>query len=359
MRVETLFWIVVVVLSCLFLLHRHLNRRRLNRALGKLPEVYDAARASFLSGSRAAPSSSQRRHAMLGTLATISETRGGESPPAFADLTKREMRFVELLHATTCMNDREFKRTLTRLSKQEQKTFQQLRDIYGGPPPRRSYVRQMIDHVAVYRRVRRKAKLDAEAKRASDALWAAEYYFWEIPDILQWLKTDAPRDPDMWHLLPGLNWDYEELYDVLLWVVTQPECDAATAIDILHLMNPDVTMDKASGGTRWLMPGEVNPVESTEVKLLAMIGVRSEDSSFVRHELAPDWLCTTESNVGLLDMMLSEKESIEAAGRNVPFPMPVKLLSTPVPATGRMPATPYETHDDRLLLAKSKDLQAA
>lgn len=359
MRVETLFWIVVVVLSCLFLLYRHLNRRRLNRTLGKLPEIYGAARASFLSGSRAAPSSSQPRHAILGALEALSETKNGEPPPAFADLSKRERRLFELLHATTCMNDREFKRTLARLSKQEQKTFQQLRDIYGGPPPRRSYVLQMIDHVAVYRRVRRKAKLDAEAKRASDARWAAEYYFWEIPDILQWLRTEAPRDPDLWHLLPGLNWDYPELYDVLLWVVTQPECDAATAILILHLMAPDVAMDKASRGTRWLKPGEVEPAEITEVKLLAMIGVRSEDASFARHELAPDGLCTTESNAGLLDMMLSEKERIEAAGRNVPFPLPVKLLSTPVPVTGRMPATPYETHDDRLLLAKSKDLQAA
>lgn len=357
MRVETLFWIVVVVVSCLFLLYGHMNRRRLNRALGKLPEVYDAARAGFLSGSRAAPSSSQPRHAMLGALEALSETKNGEPPPAFADLSKRERRLFELLHATTCMNDREFKRTLARLSNQEHKTFQQLRDIYGGPPPRRSYVRQMIDRVAVYRRVRRKAKLDAEAKRASDARWAAEYYFWEIPDILQWLRTEAPRDPDLWHLLPGLNWDYEELYDVLLWVVTQPECDAATAILILHLMAPDVAMDIASGGTRWCEPGGKRS-ESTKVKLLAMIGVRSEDSSFIRHELAPDWLCTTESNAGLLGMMLSEKARIEAAGRNVPFPLPVKLLSTPVPATVRMPATPYETHDDRLLLAKSKNLQA-
>ncbi|MBZ7921988.1 DUF4274 domain-containing protein [Ensifer adhaerens] len=358
MRVETLFWIAVVVLSCLFLLYQHLDRRRLNRTLGKLPEIYDAARAEFLSGSRASAHSKRPRHAMLGTLETISETTGGGGPPpAFADLTKREMRFVELLHATTCMNDREFKRTLTRLSKQEQKTFQQLRDIYGGPPPRRSYARRMIDRVARYRRVRRQAKLDAEAKRASDARWAAEYYFWEIPDILQWLRTEAPRDPDLWHLLPGLNWDYEELYDVLLWVVTQPECDAATAILILHLMAPDVAMDIASGGTQWCEPGDKR-AESTEVKLLAMIGVRSEDSSFVRHELAPDWLCTTESNAGLLDMMLSKKERIEASGRNVPFPLPVKLLSTPVPATGRTPATRYETHDDRLLLAKSDNLQA-
>lgn len=356
MRVETLFWIVVVVLSCLFLLYRHMNRRRLNRALGKLPEIYDAVRASFLSGSRAVPDSSLPRHAMLGTLEAISETRGGP-PPAFADLSKRERRFVELLHATTCMSDREFERTLAQLSKQEQKTFQQLRDIYSGPPPRKSYTRLMIDRVAAYRRARREAKLAAESQRRYDAYWA-QFVFWEVHDILQWLKTDAPRDPDMWHLLPDLNWDYPELYDVLLWVVTQPECDAATAINILHLMNPDVAMDQASGGKFWPVYGNVDPAESAEVKLLAMIGTRSEQAGFVRNELLPDQMCTNEDNAGLLAMILRERQRIEEAGRSVPFPLPVKLLSKPVLETGRIPATSYEAHDDRLILTKSESLQA-
>lgn len=353
MRAETWFWIIVVVLASAYLIYSHVNRRRLNIALGKLPELYDAARAGFLSGSRALAYSTQPQHAMLVALEAISEMREGQPPPAFADLSKRERRCVELLHAATCMSDREFKRTLARLSKQEQNAFQQLRDIYDGPAPRKPYARAMVDRVAVYWRSRREAKLAAERQRAADEYWS-RFDELEISCVLEWLKTEAPRDPDMWHKLPGLNWDYPEIYDILLWVVTQPECDAATAILILQLMSPDVAMDLASGGTRWRRPGDLEPLESAEVKLLAMICMRSEKSSFVRRELAPDRLCTAERNAGLLDMMLTQKQGIEAAGRNVPFPLPEKLLSKPVPATVREPLTGFEVHDDRVLLPKAR-----
>lgn len=353
MRVETLFWIVVVVLSCLFLLYRHVNRRRLNRALGKLHKIYDEARAGFLSGSRARAYGILPQDAMLGALEAFSEARGGGPPPAFTDLTKREMRFVELLHATTSMNDREIKRTLARLSKQEQKTFQQLRDIYGGPAPRKSYARALVDRVVAYRRSRREAKLAAEHRRVEDEYWS-RFDKLQISHVLEWLETEAPRDPDMWHKLVGLNWDYPEIYDILLWVVSQPECDASTAHLVLHLMQPDVAMDMASGGQRWLgASGIVDPADSSEVRLLAMIGKRSEEESFVRHELLPDRLCTEEGNASLMDMMLDEKQRIEREGRTLPFPLPVKLLSRPVRLAGRKPKTDYDVHDDCVLLPKS------
>ncbi|RDL51405.1 hypothetical protein BLJAPNOD_02538 [Ensifer sp. M14] len=354
MRVETLFWIVVVVLSCLFLLYRHVNRRRLNRALGKLPEIYDAARASFLSGSRARGHGILPLDAMLGTLEAFSEAKGGGPPPEFADLTKREMRFFELLHATTSMSDREFKRTLARLSKQEQKTFQELRDLYGGPALGKSYPRARIDRMAAKWRSRRETKLAAEHQRVEDEYWS-RFDQLQIYHVPEWLKTEAPRDPDMWHKLVGLNWDYSEIYDILLWVVSQPECDASTAILILQMMAPDVAMELASGGTQWLPSGGIaDQIVSSEVGLLAMIGKRSEEESFVRHELLPDRPSSEEGNAALLGMMLDEKQRIEGEGRTLPFPLPVKLLSKPHPPMGRKPKTDYNVHDGCVLLPKSR-----
>jgi len=170
----------------------------------------------------------------------------------------------------------------------------------------------------------------------------------EMPEILDWLQMRAPRSPDLWHILPDLNWDHEEhLYPILLWAVRQPECDAATAIDILQLMNDDVALDLASGGTRWARSG-FDPDNSDEVRLLQAICERSEGAGFAGPVLKQTMWASTHANHQHLEMLQGVLAEIEAEGRSVPFPLPVKLLSAPVPDDVRAARTPVRTDDDAI-----------
>lgn len=172
----------------------------------------------------------------------------------------------------------------------------------------------------------------------------------EMPEILAWLQTRAPRSPDLWHILPDLNWDHEEhLHPILLWVVRQPDCDAATAIDILSLMNDDVTLDLASGGTRWARTG-FDPNDSDEVRLLQAICERSEGGGFAGPVLKQTMWPSTHANHQHLEMLQGVLAKIEAEGRSVPFPLPVKLLSAPVPDDVRPARTPVRLDDDAILV---------
>lgn len=341
-RIETLFWSAVVVLAIGVLVYRHVNRRNVNRALGEAREAYAAARAQLIADPLAVSFGPKGGYAVLTVVEAIADGRGAGPPPTFAELSGREMRAVELAHAATILTDRQFNKTLRRLSAKEQTVFRQLRDLMrdetSAPPVRETTLRADTS--------KRSAAIDESGERQSRPVFDAL----PIAGILEWLKNTAPRDPDMWHLLPELNWDHSEIHDILLWVVSQEECDASTAVLILHLMQPDVAMDMASGGQRWHAGGEADASVSSEVRLLAMIGKRSEEESFGHHVFAPDRLCTDEGNKALLDMMLSEKERIESAGRRLPFPLPVKLLSKPALVTGRKPKPDFEVHDDRLLV---------
>lgn len=347
MRIETLFWGAVVVVSCAVLIHRYIGRRKHNQFLLKASDTYAATRTKFVSGARAASHGDDVELGMLTAIETFTETRRGNAPPVFADLSKREKRFVELVHLTAALPDSEFKRMFRRLTKAEQQTFGPLRGLSHSAQPLQSRIQSMRERLEMRRNAQTGQKPVAEANHGTDQL-SPRFDSMPISSVLEWLKTEAPRDPDMWHLLTNLNWDYEEIFDILAWVVNQPECDASTAIVILHLMNADVTMEQASGGKRWSTSSDFDPSTSAQVKLLARIGRRSEDGSFVRHELAPDLLGSGENNRALLAMMMDEKQRIEAEGRNLPFPLPVKLLSKPILTTGRLPRTDFQVNDDRL-----------
>lgn len=147
--------------------------------------------------------------------------------------------------------------------------------------------------------------------------------------------------------MPRLNWDYEELYKILRWIVEQPECDAATAIDILNLMEPDTAMDITSGGTRWVFNHkDSDPETRDEVQLLKTICLRSEDGSFKGPTLKQGF--DPSENLDLLNMMRGELVKIEAAGRMFPFPLPVRLLSAPEPENLAARTRPIIANDDRI-----------
>ncbi|WDZ78606.1 hypothetical protein PWG15_09005 [Ensifer adhaerens] len=348
MRIETLFWSAVVVLAVALLIYRHVSRRKSNAALGRFTEAYDAARRRLIADPQAVTLGAQTDYAVLTVIEAITENRGGGAPPALADLSPRELRAVELAHAATIMTDRQFDKALRRLSAKEHTVFRQLRGL-SQEQPVTSGVHARAGHPDAGERSG--AKVEHAAERVTTKEQNGRTFDrLQIAGILNWLETAAPRDPDMWHLLADLNWDYPEIYDILLWVASQPECDASTALLILQLMQPDVAMDKAAGGLRWRTAGDADPAASSEVRLLAMIGKRSEDESFVRRELAPDRLCSPEANAALLDMMLGEKQRIEGDGRKLPFLLAVKLLTKPALLTGRRPKTDFEVRDDCLLV---------
>ena len=55
--------------------------------------------------------------------------------------------------------------------------------------------------------------------------------------LLEWLQQHGP-DPELWHsLLSWVDWGDESI-EVYGWIVRQVECDAATAAEAFHLMNP-------------------------------------------------------------------------------------------------------------------------
>gem|GEM_PF-4401973 len=248
--------------------------------------------------------------------------------PEWHELSRRHQRFLEIAHYADVLGKQEFEQKKQIANDAEKHVFEQILVLTGGET-----AESLFKTLGWY-------YVDLSA-------------FDEVvmPDILVWLRNRAPRDPAIWHEMPKLNWDYEaEIYEILRWIVEQPECDAATAIDILHLMGPDTTMDKATGGTRWLFgKNDFDPSMSDEVQVLATICRRSESGSFEGPRLKQD----DTNNLSLLKMMRGVQAEIETDGRVLPFPLPEKLLSAPVPTDILTRHPPVKVNDDRVWIPKA------
>jgi hypothetical protein len=96
----------------------------------------------------------------------------------------------------------------------------------------------------------REAELNAELKRLQSLTDVGEELVKQFlsrqteqpmdlrSELLRWLEKQPP-DPDLWHLIANDTLSYANLYlPVYEWIVTQPECDASTAIAIFQYQVP-------------------------------------------------------------------------------------------------------------------------
>jgi hypothetical protein len=59
--------------------------------------------------------------------------------------------------------------------------------------------------------------------------------------FIEWLGRHGP---DEWHRA-AMSWNWDAAYDVLLWIVTRPECDRATALDVFWKSAPETSLDES------------------------------------------------------------------------------------------------------------------
>ena len=87
-------------------------------------------------------------------------------------------------------------------------------------------------------------------------------------DFIPFLEVN--RDPQLWaHVAMGMNYDAAETYDVLYWIVDQPDCEAAIARDIWVQLN-------AVG----MVSGDVNRGVRLSLPVAERIVIRSEGRGY-------------------------------------------------------------------------------
>ena len=138
---------------------------------------------------------------------------------------------------------------------------------------------------------------------------------------LEWLQANP--DPDLWHEIVcggSLNWDTEAAEAFVEWVITQPDCDRATAAYLYLVCRRD--MDRVS-----------NAETTLSGRLVASIVERSErGDGYPRSEL-------TLSQFGEQDDQRALLQRVQAG--------PERLLGAPL--TGRRTQTPYVVHSEGVI----------
>jgi hypothetical protein len=146
--------------------------------------------------------------------------------------------------------------------------------------------------------------------------------------MVTWLQQ---RSPDVWHsVAEHLNWDFAE--DVIEWIVSQPQCDLATAALVFWKAGPD----------HWCQFPNANAVPDFQVdnfNFCKSLVDRANSGFYIRRELAfggYDSSCT----IGGIDYSLkAEAESLrhrfqEGEAGAFPWAFPISLMP-PIP--GRAP----------------------
>jgi hypothetical protein len=85
-----------------------------------------------------------------------------------------------------------------------------------------------------------------------------------VRELLNWLSWQ-PAEPDLWHALVRNN-DPDGFGDVYLWIVSQNNCDAATAAAIFQLLNPADLLRESVHAKRGLAIGDGIEVAKTIVR---------------------------------------------------------------------------------------------
>ena len=65
--------------------------------------------------------------------------------------------------------------------------------------------------------------------------------------LIEWLRQQGP---DEWHRT-ATTWNWDSGNEVLLWIVTQPECDRGTALDVFWKGSPECHVLPAGPDNSW------------------------------------------------------------------------------------------------------------
>jgi hypothetical protein len=60
--------------------------------------------------------------------------------------------------------------------------------------------------------------------------------------FIEWLGRHGP---DEWHRA-AQSWNWDGSHDVLMWIVTRPDCDTATALDVFWKSAPEIALDESA-----------------------------------------------------------------------------------------------------------------
>lgn len=105
---------------------------------------------------------------------------------------------------------------------------------------------------------------------------------WDGADLLAWLKA---RGPDDWHRC-ACTWNWDQPYDVIRWIIRQPDCDAGTAVTLFARGQPG----------SWSQYKSVAEIEAKEgwamenVRFLIEICERWEKGQYKAWRFRPDEL---------------------------------------------------------------------
>lgn len=334
------FWYVVVAVATVVLSYRAYRRRKANRSLATLPEALRRG-ATMLSGSPQAADAAARADFLIPW--AIQQVRGNDEPVDPTTLTSRELRLAELVHAAVVLDDQAFKAACPNVSAIEKKILESVR---GMAAQESRVTLEQLKGDRLQERVRKAlaprpplptVPTAAPAARERDEAFSLR--FKQVSELLDWLPGNS--DPDLWHLLvANLNYDYEDTLKVVLWIVSQPECDRSTAALALFLINADAyvgyeTLEDCEGWDRhhW--------------SIAKTICERSEAGLYPLSRFNLTCVGIDNDQTGTLDMLQRCAKDLAERGQTIPWPMPVKLLSRPFEGRDAVSAT-YLVNDDTL-----------
>ncbi len=206
-----------------------------------LPKAYDRGVVMLN-----APPSSIERGAKAEFLLpwAIAQARGKDVAPAYADLSPKEIRLVELALETVNAGDRAFTTLKGRLDATERAYVENLRPMAKADP--RDTLEKL--HSKVKSRVNKLLK--ATKSKAAPVVESSEPTrrpFMHASEMFYWLP--ATNDPDLWHILMGgLDFSTEEMLPVVRWIIENPACDQATAA--LAMIRIDAETEAQNDSTR-------------------------------------------------------------------------------------------------------------
>ncbi len=152
--------------------------------------------------------------------------------------------------------------------------------------------------------------------------------------MISWLQQ---RSPDAWHVVAGkLNWDCS--HDVLEWIVSQPQCDLATAALLFWMGEPD-------GWLKYPNVDAVPRIHLDNFNLIRKLAEGANSGFYTRRELV--FAGDSNNMIGGVDYFLKfQAERLERCFRegvagSFPWEFPT-LLVPPIP--GRVPNVSPEEH---------------
>jgi hypothetical protein len=150
-----------------------------------------------------------------------------------------------------------------------------------------------------------------------------------------WLRAEASADERHW-VATNWNWDLGE--EVLYWIVTRPDCDRATALDVFWNGQPEY-------GLRYGLDRSKVPHHELNVfDLVAEISARWQHGAYTRAELSFD---PPHFDVILRSEPFERARYGDLYERLIPSSMLQRLPGRTIPSDGQQEGIPHRFWPDQ------------